>query len=64
VEALPHGLLRETAQTLLAWASAGEEGGTEIPRPDYATPEVATRALLELYRFAQEGGHDSQGNPR
>jgi len=64
VEALPHGLLRETAETLLAWASASEEGRTEIPRPEYATPEVATRALLELYRFVQEGSHDSQGNPR
>jgi DNA repair exonuclease SbcCD nuclease subunit len=47
---LPVGVMRQVAQRLTA---LGDLSATE-QRPDYATPEVAARALLELYRLADE----------
>lgn len=48
---LPAGPLRETARRLRSWADPGAADG----RPEYASPEVATRALLELYALWQGG---------
>jgi DNA repair exonuclease SbcCD nuclease subunit len=47
---IPIGTLRDVAQQLHAISQ--DQAGIE--RPDYATPEVATRAMLELYRIIRE----------
>ena len=47
---LPTGLIRDVAGQLRAMA----DPAATLGRPDYATPEVATRALMELYRMIQE----------
>jgi DNA repair exonuclease SbcCD nuclease subunit len=52
LDALPAGVLREAAQRL---QTLGDPAYLD-DRPDYASPAVATRALLELYRIVQEGG--------
>jgi hypothetical protein len=51
LDALPAGVLRETAQRL---QTLGDPAYLD-DRPDYASPAVATRALLELYRIVREG---------
>ncbi|MBN1588518.1 MAG: DNA repair exonuclease [Pirellulales bacterium] len=48
---LPQGPLRETARRLQSWAGAEPVEG----RPDCATPEVAARALVELYAMSVGG---------
>jgi DNA repair exonuclease SbcCD nuclease subunit len=50
LESLPVGVLREAAQRLQALS----DPASKAERPDYATTEVATRALLELFRMVQE----------
>jgi len=47
---VPAGVLRDVAQQLQLLS----RGDDRVERPDYATPEVATRAMLELYRILQE----------
>jgi DNA repair exonuclease SbcCD nuclease subunit len=47
---LPHGILRDVAAGLSDLADPQFSG----PRPEGATPEVAARALLELYALAAE----------
>ncbi|OHB79821.1 MAG: hypothetical protein A2V98_05530 [Planctomycetes bacterium RBG_16_64_12] len=47
---VPVGVMREVARQL---QRLSDPTGTD-DRPDYATPEVATRAMLELYRMLQE----------
>jgi DNA repair exonuclease SbcCD nuclease subunit len=47
---LPVGLMREVAGRLKTLSDPTATDG----RPDYATPEVASRALLELYRMTGE----------
>jgi len=51
VAELPPGIMRRVAERLQQLAAAGGRGG-----PDYATPQVAARALLELYRLNSEAG--------
>ena len=48
--AIPGGVMQSVAQRLQALS----DSGNAVNRPDGATPEVATRALLELYRMVQE----------
>jgi hypothetical protein len=50
LEMLPAGVLRESAQRLQALS----DPAYSADRPEYASPPVATRALLELYRMVQE----------
>ncbi len=50
LESLPAGVVREAAQRLQALSDLAHT----TDRPDYATPAVATRALVELYRMIQE----------
>ncbi|MCA9123209.1 MAG: DNA repair exonuclease [Planctomycetaceae bacterium] len=50
LEMLPVGVLRETAQRLQALS----DPTYSEDRPEHASPAVATRALLELYRMVQE----------
>ncbi len=52
LDALPIGVLRESAQRLQTLS----DPAYSADRPDYASPAVATRALLELYRMVQEDG--------
>ena len=52
LEMLPVGVLRESAQRLQTLS----DPAYSADRPDYASPAVATRALLELYRLVQEDG--------
>lgn len=52
LEQLPVGVVREAAQRLQALGNPAHTAD----RPDYATPAVAARALLELYRVVQEDG--------
>lgn len=52
LETLPVGVLREVAQHLQALSDPTYSG----ERPEHASPQVATRALLELYRMVQEEG--------
>ena len=52
LEMLPVGVLRESAQRLQSLS----DSAYSADRPDYATPTVATRALLELYRMVREDG--------
>lgn len=47
---LPVGVMRDVAERLKQLS----EPAAQIDRPDYATPEVAARALLELYRLTQD----------
>ena len=51
LDSLPAGVIRETGRRL---QSLCDPTGA-LDRPDYASPEVAKRALLELYRMSQEG---------
>lgn len=51
IAGLPAGALREAAAALRDLADPGFAG----PRPEGASPEVACRALLELYALAAEG---------
>ena len=48
---LPVGAMREVAERLKLLS----DPATNVEQPDYATPDVAARALLELYRMAAEG---------
>ena len=50
LEALPAGVMRAVAQRLQSWS----DPAFRDDRPPTATPEIATRALLELYRLVQE----------
>jgi len=50
LKTLPPGPLREAATRLQGWSDPAVAAG----RPDYATPAVATRALLELYAMLNE----------
>ena len=52
IAGLPAGALREAATNLRELADPAYAG----PRPEGASPEVACRALLELYALASEGG--------
>ncbi len=52
VAGLPPGMLRDTAATLRTLADPAYAG----QRPDGASPEVAARALLELYAIVGGGG--------
>ena len=52
IAGLPAGALREAATKLRELADPSYAG----PRPEGASPEVACRALLELYALASEGG--------
>ena len=52
IAGLPAGVLREAATKLRELADPSYAG----PRPEGASPEVACRALLELYALASEGG--------
>lgn len=52
IAGLPAGALREAATKLRELADPAYAG----PRPEDASPEVACRALLELYALASEGG--------
>lgn len=47
---LPPGVLQETAARLRQWADPGFNGS----RPEGADPEVAARALMELYLLSRE----------
>jgi len=49
LDALPAGVLHDVARRLQELSDPAA-----IDRPDFATPEVATRALLELYRMNAE----------
>jgi hypothetical protein len=50
LEALPRGVMHSVARRLQALSDSAHG----VDRPDYATPNVAARALLELYRIVQE----------
>ncbi len=50
LDTLPVGALREAAKRLRALSDPAHSAD----RPDYATPAVANRALIELYRMARE----------
>jgi DNA repair exonuclease SbcCD nuclease subunit len=50
LEAVPLGVMRSVAQELQLFS----DPAYSHDRPEFATPEVATRALLELYRLVQE----------
>jgi DNA repair exonuclease SbcCD nuclease subunit len=50
LENLPAGVLREVADRLKLLS----DPTATFDRPDYATPEVAVRALMELYRASAE----------
>jgi hypothetical protein len=52
VAGLPPGILRDAASTLRTLADPAYAG----QRPDGASPEVAARALLELYAIVGGGG--------
>lgn len=52
LDELPAGVIRETARQIRSWSDPGWVEG----RPEAASPEVATRALLELYRMQREAG--------
>ena len=52
IDGLPAGALREAATKLRELADPAYAG----PRPEGALPEVACRALLELYALASAGG--------
>jgi hypothetical protein len=52
VAGLPPGILRDAASTLRALGDPAYAG----QRPDGASPEVAARALLELYAIVGGGG--------
>lgn len=52
LDELPAGVIRETASRIRSWC----DPGWVEDRPQGASPEVATRALLELYRMQREGG--------
>lgn len=52
LDMLPAGVLRESAQRLQSLS----DPAYSADRPDYASPAVATRALLELFRLVQEDG--------
>jgi DNA repair exonuclease SbcCD nuclease subunit len=50
ISEVPLGLLREAAERLRQWSDPHFAG----PRPEAASPEVAARALLQLYRLTRE----------
>ena len=50
LDALPDGVMRTVAQRLQTLS----DPTYSTDRPDGGSPTVATRALLELYRIAQE----------
>ena len=50
LDTLPVGVLREVARRLQMLS----DPASSVDRPDYASPTVATRALLELFRMVQE----------
>jgi DNA repair exonuclease SbcCD nuclease subunit len=50
LSSIPVGVLREAAQRLRELSSPAYAG----PRPEHATPEVAARALMELYTMTRE----------
>lgn len=52
LDELPAGVIRESARQIRSWCDPGWVEG----RPEGASPEVATRALLELYRIQREAG--------
>ena len=51
LDAVPGGIMQSVARRLQDLT----DPSVMSDRPDGATPEVATRALLELYRLVQEG---------
>ncbi len=55
IETLPSGVLREVAMRLKALSDPARHEG----RPEGATPETASLALLELYALLAESSHDS-----
>jgi len=52
VESFPPGIMREAARRILELSDPSYAGG----RPEGATPEVASMAILELYAIAMEVG--------
>jgi len=52
LDILPAGVLRESARRLQTLS----DPTYSTDRPDFASPAVATRALLELYRMVREEG--------
>ena len=52
LDTLPIGVLRQTAQRLQTLS----DPAYSADRPGYASPAVATRAMLVLYRMLQEDG--------
>lgn len=50
LDMLPVGVLRESAQRIKTLS----DPAYSVDRPEYASPAVATRALLELYRMVTE----------
>jgi len=55
IDQIPAGVLRQLAHQLRCWM---EPSATD--RPQYASPEMATRAFLELYRLCQEAVQQGQ----
>jgi DNA repair exonuclease SbcCD nuclease subunit len=51
VESIPPGIVKEVATQLLQWSNPSYQGD----RPEGAAPDIASRALLELFAAMKEG---------